>query len=214
MRKIGIFGGSFDPIHFGHLRPALDILSTLSLDEIRFIPAGQSPLRGLPVAPAGLRLQMVQAAVAGEPRFVVDEREIRRPAPSYTVDTLAELRREFPHDLLALIVGMDAFLGLPGWHDWQRIFELAHLVVAHRPGWVWQSGGALAAMVQARRSTADKLDGTLAGRILMQPVTQLEISSTQVRSLVSSGGDPRFLVPDAVRELMLNSLCYAKPVEH
>ncbi|MGH8281038.1 MAG: nicotinate-nucleotide adenylyltransferase [Gammaproteobacteria bacterium] len=215
MRKIGIFGGSFDPIHYGHLRPALEILSTLSLDEIRFIPAGQPPHRGVPAASAALRLDMVKAAIAGEPRFLVDEREIRRSAPSYTVDTLTELRHEFPRDALMLIVGMDAFLGFPGWHEWRKIFDFAHVIVAHRPGWVLQSGGELAETIRRRRAkSAQEIVAVLAGCILMQPVTQLEISSTQVRAGIAAGGDPRYLVPETVRELILNSHCYAKHTEH
>src|SRR5271169_5849871 len=98
MRKIGIFGGSFDPIHYGHLRPALEILDALSLDVIRFIPAGQPPHRRMPAASAGLRLAMVKVGVASEARFLIDERELQRPAPSYTVDTLSALRREYPGD--------------------------------------------------------------------------------------------------------------------
>ncbi|MGH8378605.1 MAG: nicotinate-nucleotide adenylyltransferase [Gammaproteobacteria bacterium] len=215
MRKIGIFGGSFDPIHYGHLRPALEILSTLSLDEIRFIPAGQPPHRAVPAASAALRLDMVKAAIASEPRFVVDEREIRRSAPSYTVDTLMELRGEFPRDALMLIVGMDAFLGFPGWHEWRKIFEFAHVIVAHRPGWVLQSGGDLAETIHRRRAASlREILSETAGRILLQPVTQLEISSTQVRAGIAAGGDPRYLVPDTVRELILNSHCYAKHTEH
>ena len=214
MRKIGIFGGSFDPIHFGHLRPALEVLDTLNLDEVRFVPAGQPPLRGAPLAPAALRLQMLDAAVRKEPRFLVDERELRRPGPSYMADTLADLRREFPRDRLALIVGMDAFLGFPGWHEWRRIFECAHLIVMHRPGWVPPDLGELAELLHRHAvPSASALFAAAAGRVLMQPVTQLEISSTQVRALVAAGGDPRYLLPEAVRVLILESGCYAKTVE-
>ncbi|MGH8283127.1 MAG: nicotinate-nucleotide adenylyltransferase [Gammaproteobacteria bacterium] len=215
MRKIGIFGGSFDPIHYGHLRPVLEILNTHSLDEIRFIPSGQPPHRGVPAASAALRLEMVTAAIRGEPRFVVDEREIRRNSPSYTVDTLAQLRHEFSRDALVLIVGMDAFLGFPGWHEWRKIFDFAHVIVAHRPGWVLQSGGELAEVIRQRRAKSVQEIVTMpAGRILLQPVTQLEISSTQVRAVIAAGGDPRYLVPDTVRELIVNSHCYAKHTEH
>jgi nicotinate-nucleotide adenylyltransferase len=215
MRKIGIFGGSFDPIHFGHLRPVLEILDALSLDEIRFIPTGQPAHRGLPVAPPRLRLEMVKAAVAMEPRFVVDEREIKRHTPSYTVDTLAELRDEYPSDALVLLVGMDAFLGFPGWHQWRKIFDYAHVVAAHRPGWVLQSGGELVDVIHQRQAmSAQELWSAIAGRILLQPVTQLEISSTSVRASIAAGGDPRYLVPEPVRELILNSHCYTQPTEH
>lgn len=215
MRKIGIFGGSFDPIHFGHLRPALEILDALSLDEIRFIPTGQPAHRGLPVASARLRLEMVKAAVATEPRFVVDEREVKRSSLSYTVDTLAELRKEYPGDALALLVGMDAFLGFPGWHQWRKLFDYAHVVVAHRPGWVLQSGGELVGVIHQRQAmSAQELWSATAGRILLQPVTQLEISSTQLRASIAAGGDPRYLVPEPVRELIHNSHCYRQPSEY
>lgn len=214
MKKIGIFGGSFDPIHFGHLRPAIEILEALALDEVRFVPSGQPPHRGLPVAVATQRLAMVKAAIADEPHFLLDEREMQRPAPSYSVDTLAELRREFPAASLILIVGMDAFLGFPAWHEWRRIFELAHVVVARRPGWEQQVSGVLAEELQRRQVvTPDGLDAEPAGRILLQPVTQLEISSSLVRALIAAGGDPRFLVPEAVRRIILQQGCYLQPVE-
>ena len=214
MRKIGIFGGSFDPVHFGHLRPALEILDTLNLDEVRFVPAAQPPLRGAPLAPAALRRQMLQAAVCDEPRFVVDERELRRPGPSYMADTLADLRREFPRDRMALIVGMDAFLGFPGWHEWRRIFEYAHVIVMHRPGWVPPGHGELAEVLhQHVAPSAGAVFAAAAGRVLLQPVTQLEISSTRIRTLVAAGGEPRYLVPEAVRTLILDSRCYAQAVE-
>lgn len=209
MTRIGIFGGSFDPIHYGHLRPALELLHALSLDHIRFIPAGQPPHRGAPRASAELRLAMVKAAVADEPRFQVDERELLRATPSYTLDTLAELRREFPGAVLVLIVGMDAFLGFPSWHRWREIFDLSHVAVAHRPGWVLQSEGALAEVLQVRLSmNAGEALSTPAGRVLMLPVTQLEISSTRVRELAAAGGDIRYLLPEAVRALIQNSNCY------
>lgn len=214
MKKIGIFGGSFDPIHFGHLRPAIEILEALALDQVRFVPSGQPPHRGLPVAAAALRLAMVKAAIADEPRFLLDEREIQRPALSYSVDTLAELRREFPSASLILIVGMDAFLGFPAWHEWRRIFELAHVVVARRPGWEQQVSGVLAEELQHRQATTSGgLDAEMAGRVLLQPVTQLEISSSRLRALIAAGGDPRFLVPEAVRRIILEQGCYLQPVE-
>jgi nicotinate-nucleotide adenylyltransferase len=211
MRKIGIFGGSFDPIHFGHLRPALEILDALSLDVIRFIPSGQPPHRRMPAADAAERLAMVKAAVAGEARFEVDERELGRAAPSYTVDTLAELRRESPDEMLILLVGMDAFLGFTGWQRWREIFDLAHVVVAHRPGWTLQTEGALAELLHERLAATPELAlAEPAGRVLLQPVTQLEISSTRVREHAAAGRDIRYLVPEAVRALILDSNSYRK----
>src|SRR5919106_983706 len=133
MTTIGIFGGTFDPIHFGHLRTAFELLQALKLNEIRFMPAGNPPHREVTVASPAERFAMVEAAIAGQPGFVVDDREIRREGLSYSVDTMRTLRADFPDHALSLIVGMDAFLGLPKWHQWRELLELAHLVVAHRP---------------------------------------------------------------------------------
>jgi len=135
MNPMGIFGGTFDPIHYAHLRTAFELQQALRLKEIRFLPAGNPPHRDQPLADAQLRLQMVQLATAGQAGFVVDDREVRKEGPSYSVETLAELRHEYPDRSLCLIVGMDAFLSLPKWYQWRELLQLAHLVVAHRPGW-------------------------------------------------------------------------------
>lgn len=209
MRKIGIFGGTFDPVHYGHLRPALEILDALSLDHMIFVPSGQPPHRGQPAAPAELRLAMLEAALREEPRFRLDQRELKRPATSYTVDTLTELRREHPQDALLLVVGMDAFLGFPGWHRWRELFGLAHVVVAHRPGWTADVQGELAEVLRERRVAGPQaLSAATAGKVLLQAVTQLEISATQVRDSAARGADIRYLVPEPVRALILDSHCY------
>lgn len=209
---LGIFGGTFDPVHFGHLRTAFEILHALGLRELRFVPAGDPPHRDPPCADATRRLELVRAAVADQPGFVVDDREVRRQGRSYSVLTLTELRAEWPQVPLCLIVGMDAFLGLPTWHRWTELLELAHVVVAPRPGWTAPDAGVLGNLLAARRALdpAD-LHASLAGRILLQPVTQLEISSTELRDLLAAGRDPRFLLPDAVRERILASGCYLVP---
>lgn len=209
MRKIGIFGGSFDPVHFGHLRPALEILEALSLDQLRFIPSGLPPHRAAPVASAEQRLAMLRAAVADEPRFQVDERELRRKALSYSFDTLAELRRELPQDRLVLALGLDAFLGFTTWHRWKELLELAHLVVAHRPGTSLDTHGEIAMLVQEREvDDVDALMAERAGRLMFLPVTQLEISSSGIREAAARGGELRYLVPDPVRKLIQDSHCY------
>jgi nicotinate-nucleotide adenylyltransferase len=211
MKPIGIFGGTFDPIHYGHLRTAFELQQALRLTEVRFLPAGNPPHRDEPLADAALRLRMVQAAVADHPGFLVDEREVRKEGLSYSVDTLAEMRREFPDRSLNLIVGMDAFLSLPKWHQWRDLLQLAHIIVAHRPGWKAPAMGPLGEMLVDRGTgrIAD-LHESLAGRIYIHAVTQLEISSTEVRQLVAAGRDPRFLMPDAVRKIIIDTRCYAK----
>lgn len=209
---LGIFGGTFDPVHFGHLRTAFEILQALGLRELRFIPAGDPPHRDPPRADASRRLELVRAAVADQPGFVVDDREVRRQGRSYSVLTLTELRAEMPQVPLCLIVGMDAFLGLPTWHRWRELLELAHVVVAPRPGWVAPTTGEIGAMLGERRAVAaSELQCALAGRILVQPVTQLEISSSELRDLLAAGRDPRYLVPDAVRALLHGTGLYSVP---
>jgi nicotinate-nucleotide adenylyltransferase len=211
MNPIGIFGGTFDPIHFGHLRTAFELMHGLRLAQMRFVPAGQPPHRDVPLADAGLRLELVRAATADQPGFSVDDREVRRNGPSYTVLTLTELRAEFPGQPLCLAVGMDAFLGLMQWHRWSRILELAHVVVAHRPGWGAPDDGPLGELLRLRRTArVDDLHEALAGRIFVQPVTQLEISSTELRGLLAAGLDPRYLVPDTVRDILRGTGSYLR----
>lgn len=211
MSPIGIFGGTFDPIHYGHLRTAFELQQALRLTEIRFMPAGNPPHREQTIATTEQRVAMVEAAIAGQPGFVMDDRETRREGPSYSVDTLAQLRAEFPDRSLCLIVGMDAFLGLPGWHQWQDILRLGHLIVAHRPGWKAPTMGPLGeTLVDHGTGAVNDLHDSLAGKIFIHAVTQLEISSTEVRKLIDAGRDPRYLMPDAVRSLIGHSRCYAR----
>ncbi len=211
MQPIGVFGGTFDPVHYGHLRTAFELWQLLRLAEVRFLPTGNPPHRDQPLAGAELRLRMVRAAVAGQPAFTVDDREIRRSGVSYSVDTLAELRTEFPRRSLCLLLGMDAFLGLPHWHRWRELLELAHIVVAHRPGWKAPTMGPLGeVMVDHGTGSIRELHERTAGRIYVHAVTQLEISSTELRQLIISGLDPHYLVPDEVRRILLDSECYSR----
>lgn len=210
MRPIGLFGGTFDPIHCGHLRTAFELWQELSLAEVRFLPTGSPPHRDHLYASAELRLRMVAAAIADQAGFVVDDREVRRSGVSYSVDTLTELRREHPERSLCLLLGMDAFLGLPNWHRWRELLELAHIVVAHRPGWQAPSKGPLGEiMVDHGTGAIRELHRQRAGCLYVHAVTQLEISSTELRSLIVAGRDPRYLVPDAVRQIILETRCYA-----
>lgn len=200
---IGLLGGTFDPVHFGHLRPAVDLLDELGFDHLRLIPCGQPPHREAPLADAEHRLTMLRLAVAGEPRLRVDEREVRRPGPSYMVDTLLSLRQELGDTPLALIVGMDAFHGLERWHRWRELAELSHLVVIRRPGWEAPATGELAALVAERRVEAvERLRKRPAGGVLFCTVTQLAISASRIRALVRERRSPRYLLPEAVHDYM------------
>jgi nicotinate-nucleotide adenylyltransferase len=211
MNPIGVFGGTFDPIHYGHLRTAFELLQALDFAEILFVPGGDPPHRGRTFADAALRLAMVREATANQPGFVVDDRELARAGPSYTVDTLASLRRERERASLGLIVGMDAFLGLASWHRWEEILGLAHIVVAHRPGWKVPDIGPLGDLLDEHGThRVGDLHERRHGCVHIHAVSQLEISSTEIRGLVAAGRDPRFLMPDGVRNVILDSNCYQK----
>ncbi len=213
MKLIGVFGGTFDPIHYGHLRSAFEMLQVLRFDEIRFMPCGDPPHRTETFANAEHRLEMVRVAVEGQAGFVVDDRELRRGGPSYSIDTLLSLREDFPRRSLGLIVGMDAFLDLPSWHRWREILDIAHIIVAHRPGWRAPDMGPLGKMLTGSGThRIDDLHEQTHGRIHIHAVTQLEISSTEIRELVAAGRDPRFLMPDAVRDVIAATQCYGKLV--
>jgi nicotinate-nucleotide adenylyltransferase len=206
---IGILGGTFDPIHFGHLRTALDVMQAVGLEEVRFIPLHRAVHRDQPETPAEARLQMVRAAIDGQTGFVLDDRELCRKGDSYTVDTLASLREEFPHRTLCLLLGMDAFNGFADWREPAEILRLAHLVVMHRPGLAGPSERRAKALLEAHRcSDSSALSQQNAGVIHLQAVTQLEISATRIRALIAAGRSPRYLLPTAVLRLIRENRLY------
>ena len=199
----------FDPIHYGHLRTAFEILQALRFEEVRFIPCGDPPHRGITYADAELRYRMVDAAIKGQEGFLSDDRELRREGPSYSIDTLTDLREEFPERSLGLIVGMDAVLELPKWHRWDEILNFAHIVVAHRPGWKAPAIGELGNLITENGThRVDDLHEVTHGRIHIHAATQLEIASTEIRDLVATGRDPQFLMPDAVRDVIKQTNLY------
>jgi len=196
---------------------AQEAASALGLKQVRFIPAGEPWQRGAPRAPASQRLEMVRLACAGNPLFKVDDREIRRDGPSYTVDTLTELRAELGQEQpLCLLLGADAFLGLASWHRWQEIFGLAHCAVAHRPGfaqssWADSMPPALQQTLAARQTTdPSALAKTPAGQILIYPLTPLDISASHIRTGLQQGKSPRYLVPDAVLDYISQNKLYSE----
>ena len=202
MQPIGIFGGTFDPIHFGHLRLAEEMAEGIGLSQVVFIPAGQPPHRGAPRTAATHRLEMVRRAVAGNPRFAVDAREVQSPRPSYTVDTLTALRAELGEEQpLWLLLGSDAFLELPTWHEWQQLFELAHIAVAARPGAQLMQSDAMPDVLKNEVSQwqgAAGSDTGPAGSVLLRAMTPLDISATAIRDILARHGSARYLLPDAV----------------
>lgn len=195
---IGILGGTFDPVHNGHLRPALEVMQSLQLAEMRFIPNRVPPHREPPWLGEAQRAALLETALRDQPGFVLDTRELEREGPSYMVDTLESLRAE-RDETLCLVLGVDAFLGLPTWHAWRRIPELAHLVVTARPGFALDAS-MLEQLPAAIAHRASDLASEPAGRILLQSVTQLDISSTLIRTQLQQGKSIRYLLPDAVIE--------------
>jgi nicotinate-nucleotide adenylyltransferase len=205
---IGIFGGTFDPIHFGHLRSALEICESLDLKEIRFIPCRIPPHRDEPIAGPLERFAMVNAALAGQPNMIADDREIKREGPSYMVETLESLRKELASQPLCLILGMDAFMSIPSWYRWQDILQLSHLVVMHRPGKSLKDSDSKQASQVAtllknhQVKDAKQLQSRTAGCIYLLPITQLDISASKIRNLVATGKNPRYLLPDVVLQMI------------
>jgi len=207
---ICILGGTFDPVHFGHLRPAMDVQQALGIACVHLLPCRVPPHRPQPLASAEQRLAWLQLAVADEPALEIDERELHREGPSYMVDTLETLRAEQGGSPVCLVLGMDALLGLEGWHRWQDILALCHLVVMQRPGNVWPQQGPLAKRLKnARVTDAGALRLQAAGCVIGVPVTQLAISSTQIRDLLAAGKSPRYLLPDAVLDRIREEKWYA-----
>jgi nicotinate-nucleotide adenylyltransferase len=199
MQPLAVFGGTFDPIHIGHLRAAWEAAEALGA-EVRLVPAKIPPHRPQPVASPEQRVVMLRAALAGQDRLRLDLRELDRPGPSFTFDTLTSLRSEVGDQRpLVLVIGADAFAGLPGWHRWRELFDLAHVCVLTRPAQIPAMPDELAAEVAARHvDSVETLRTTSAGRVLDMVVSALGISATRIRTLLAEGHEPRWLVPQAL----------------
>jgi nicotinate-nucleotide adenylyltransferase len=216
---LGLFGGTFDPPHIGHLRLAIEAREALDLAEICFVPAGNPPLRDAPQAAAGHRLAMVERAIAGLPGFSVDPGEVLEAAkPSYTVATLERQRRlHGPARPLVVLLGADAFSRLEAWQRWRELFGLAHIAVATRPGHELSVGSGNTTLDNeylARQGTAADLAAAPAGRIIPFAITALEISATAIRERLARGGNARHLVPDAVLDYIDSHPLYRNPHGH
>lgn len=212
---VGILGGTFDPVHLGHLRLAQEVADALTLGAVRFIPGGMPPHRATPQSPVADRVAMVRLAIEGNPLFALDERETRRTGKSYTVDTLSELRAELGAACpLVLILGADAFLGLTAWQRWQEIFTLAHIAVANRPGSALDDLPAALASEFARRRNNDPqaVHRAAAGSIVEVPITALDISATKVRELVRTRRSVRYLLAPGVLHYIDSNNLFLKEI--
>lgn len=197
---LGILGGTFDPVHFGHLRTALEVGETLKLAEVRLLPCFQPPHRGEPAATPDQRVAMLDLAVDGVDGLCVDNREVDRGGVSYMVDTLKSFRDEMPDRSLCLILGADALTGFHRWHRWEEIFSLAHLAILERPGAPGDLDHALEVALEKRWAHWQQGFSDVAGGVYRIPVTQLDISATRIRALVRQGRDPSYLLPQGVCE--------------
>lgn len=209
---IGILGGTFDPIHIGHLRPAIEAREALGLAEVRLLPNHIPPHRASPFCSSEQRLAMVRLAAAENPGFVVDKRELAREKPSYTIDTLIALREELPDTPLCFLMGMDSLLGLPGWHRWRELLDYAHLVVSTRPGWQPDYPAEVAELL-ARHQTSEVADlhRHRHGHIWLADNLPIELSATRLRALLAAGQDPRYLLPAPVADYIARHRLYRSP---
>jgi nicotinate-nucleotide adenylyltransferase len=212
---IGLFGGTFDPVHFGHLRLAVEVREAFRLERVVFLPTGHPGQRARDTWAGGEdRVRMLELAIAGEDAFAVDDREVRRDGPTYSVDTLAEYRRECgPEAPLVFLCGTDAFARVETWHRWEELFDLAHFAVAVRADdleWHSKGPGAIPKALWPRvtMSLKDVL-GAPAGRIMTFAMTPLAISSTAIRGLVQARSSIRYLTPDAVVDFIRERSLYA-----
>lgn len=207
---LGILGGTFDPIHCGHLRLAEEAREALGLGGVRLIPAGDPPHRSTPMTSADRRLAMVRLAIAGNPAFEVDDGEVTAQGKSYTVLTLERLRSECGERPLVLIVGADAFLGLTSWHRWQELLDFAHIAVATRAGSTLDGLSAELADFCRPRMADDPaaLHAAAAGHILRFEMTPLMISASLIRGLIGQRRSPRYLLPDSVLDYIGRHLLY------
>lgn len=209
MQPIGILGGTFDPIHYGHLRCALELYQQLNLQEVRFIPCHQPVLDKTARATPLQRVTMLKMALADQPHFLLDEREIQRSTPSYTLDTLISLREEFPHTPLCLMIGCDLLHSLERWHRWHELLTFAHLIVMTRPNSTLPLKGTIAEFIHNHQiNDIKQLQQQLSGYLLLVNIPMLDISATFIRHQLAAALSPRYLLPDAVLQYIQQEKLY------
>lgn len=198
-KPIGILGGTFDPIHFGHLRMALELHSALDLAKVHIIPCYQPVHREPPLANPQARVEMIKSAIIDEPAFQLDIREIKRQDRSYFIDTLLEMRNERPNTPLCIFIGLDAFLGFATWHRYTEILQNGHIIIAHRPQYQLPKTGIIAEMLNnILQHSINFVHENLAGGLLLNPITALEISASDIRKQIAMSQNPRYLLPNSV----------------
>lgn len=198
-KPIGILGGTFDPIHIGHLRMALELYQALELESVHLIPTFRSNYREQALASPRQRFDMLKCAVKAEKALIADDREIRRGGITYTIDTLIEMRTEMPETPLCLLVGLDAFLGFASWNRFNEILNYAHIIIAHRPNYHLPAHGIVDELIHAyQQDEISFIHEHKAGAIMLRPITALDISASDIRKQIAMGRNPRYLLPDSV----------------
>jgi nicotinate-nucleotide adenylyltransferase len=207
---VGVFGGTFNPVHYGHLRSALELVERLQLEQLRLMPSASPPHRDAPECSAERRAAMVELAVSGEPRLVCDAREMQRPGKSYTIDSLIELRGELgTQQGLCMVLGCDAVQDIATWHRWQELLDWAHIVIIARPGWQLPRAGKLAQWLKAHQlESPELLRQRPCGGIVIEELRPLAISSTEIRDLLASGRSARYLMPQSVLDYIQTHTLY------
>jgi nicotinate-nucleotide adenylyltransferase len=206
---IGILGGTFDPIHIGHLRAAIELSEQLPLSEIRFMPCKQPVLKKTLVANAAHRINMLHLALAGYKKLIIDERELQRDTPSYTINSLQAIHDEMPDRIIALILGSDAFRDFDQWHRWQEILNLGHLIIIPRPHYDLPTTGPLAALLHAHQvQDFNVLTHERNGKIWISATPLLTISAREIRKHIAAHLDVRYLVPDEVLKYIVANGLY------
>ncbi len=210
-KPIAILGGTFDPVHVGHLRIALEIQQAYDLAEVRFIPCWQPVHRDKPFATPEQRLAMLDAAIENQPMFKIDDCEIQRQGPSYTIDTIEMLRQKFPRTPLCLILGLDAWSGFATWHRYEDILRLAHLIIAMRPSYLLPQTGKVAELLkQHQTQDVSALHTSLGGKILVHADTSIDIAATTLRDMIAKGQNPQGLLPDSIYDYIVKHHLYSE----
>ena len=203
---IGIFGGTFDPVHYGHLKPAFEVKESLNLDEIRFIPNQDPPHRESPWLQVEQRKQLLELAIVDYHGFELDDRELNRYGKSFMVDTLLSLRHDYPKAHLCLILGLDAFAGFKQWHQWSKILTLCHIVVMQRPGYNWEEMADYQWFEPFLSHDKEDLKREASGRILLQSVSPVDVSASEIRNRIKISQDISHLMPPKVHQRLMEMI--------
>ena len=208
-KAIGILGGTFDPIHHGHLRMAIELYQAFDLAKVHIMPTGNPMYRKQPVASKEQRFDMVKSALQNEPVLFADDREIRRKGASYTIDSLIEMRAEMPETPLCILIGIDALLGFASWHRYQEILDYAHIIIAHRPNYHLPPDDIMTRLLHSHQQKEIAfIHENIAGGILFHSITALDISATDIRKQIAMEGNPRYLLPDTVYDYIKQNHIY------